>query len=196
MEKVEINSERWVDLKDLDGEIWRVVEDSKENGTFLISNYGRLKRMPFFGGRYHFPEMILKVHPSRENGYYKCRIGNKKYPIHRLVALAFLPRIPGRNHVDHINCDKSDNRACNLRWASAKMNANNPITIWNRTHERALNELDKPIPQMSTIDTKYYNPKICVSKDKFDARMGKRAQKLLEETVLRESTGCLFPPDF
>ena len=46
--------------------------------------------------------------------------------IHRIVALCFLPKIdmPGLV-VDHINRDKRDNRACNLRWVSKSENALN-----------------------------------------------------------------------
>lgn len=35
-----------------------------------------------------------------------------------------------------------------------------------------------------------------LSLEDFDGRLGKRSQKLLEETILGESVGCLFPPDF
>lgn len=170
---VEVNSERWLDLKDLKGEVWRVVEDTEENGTFLISNYGRLKRMPFFGGRYHFPEMIFRVHESRENGYYKCRIGKKKYAIHRLVSMAFIPPKWGCNEVDHKNNNKKDNRARNLRWVTRKTNANNPVTKWDREQRRnCLMFNDRPELPRTQVNLKKYNPLICVSlgifKPKYD----------------------------
>lgn len=46
--------------------------------------------------------------------------------VHRGVAMAF-PEICGepdlfRNQIDHINGDKHDNRACNLRWVSPSEN--------------------------------------------------------------------------
>lgn len=46
--------------------------------------------------------------------------------VHRGVAMAF-PEICGlpdifRNQIDHINGDKHDNRACNLRWVSQSEN--------------------------------------------------------------------------
>lgn len=46
--------------------------------------------------------------------------------VHRMVASRFLPRIEyPKLQVDHINQDKRDNRACNLRWVSRRINALN-----------------------------------------------------------------------
>ena len=43
--------------------------------------------------------------------------GIKDFRVHRLVALAFIEPINGKDEVDHINRDKSDNCLENLRWA-------------------------------------------------------------------------------
>jgi len=45
--------------------------------------------------------------------------------VHRLVALAFLPTIEGKAFVDHIDRDKMNNNASNLRWATASENSRN-----------------------------------------------------------------------
>ena len=43
--------------------------------------------------------------------------------VHRMVAHCFLPRIDiAKLRVDHINRDKRDNRACNLRWVPNRIN--------------------------------------------------------------------------
>ena len=52
-----------------------------------------------------------------------CKEGKEKaLKVHRMVAEAFLPNPDGLPTVDHINNDKQDNRAANLRWLSFEDN--------------------------------------------------------------------------
>lgn len=69
-----------------------------------------------------------------DRGYYTVNIASddgKKKPwrVHRLVAKAF-PEICGewfeKAQVDHLNANKKDNRAVNLKVCTAKENCNNP----------------------------------------------------------------------
>lgn len=59
-----------------------------------------------------------------ENGYTKIDIGGKAYYAHRLAWLYMYGEMP-KLHLDHINCDKSDNRICNLREANRFENLRN-----------------------------------------------------------------------
>ena len=45
--------------------------------------------------------------------------------IYRLVAKAFLPHQEGKDEIDHINGDQTDDRLCNLRWVDRSENVIN-----------------------------------------------------------------------
>ena len=68
---------------------------------------------------------ILKQSKKR-NGYFSvdlCKEGHiKTISVHRIVATAFCPKRVDDIEVNHINCDKSDNRACNLEWCTSSQN--------------------------------------------------------------------------
>lgn len=69
----------------------------------------------------------------------------KRYYIHRLVALAFIPNPEHKRCVDHIDNDKSNNNVENLRWVTHKENMNNVIT-----RKKMLDESYKYISQAGT----------------------------------------------
>ena len=74
--------------------------------------------------------VIKKICKNKKEIFYKDRLsvdGYKRVVIegiefkqHKVIALAFIPNLENKPTVDHINGIKTDNRVCNLRWATRK----------------------------------------------------------------------------
>ena len=96
-------------------EIWK--QSIVEN--YSVSNLGRVRNDK--------TNHIIKP-DKEEKGYCRLsvKIGGKRkhFPIHRLVAIAFIPNPNNKSQVDHIDNDKNNNRVDNLRWVSNKENSN------------------------------------------------------------------------
>lgn len=109
-------------------EIWRDVPGYEE--MYAISTWGRVKSLARFrkgkaGKPVRVHEKFRKV--FFENGYpvvglMKNSIG-KKFGVHRLIALAFIPNPENKPEVNHKNGKKWDFRIKNLEWATRKENA-------------------------------------------------------------------------
>ena len=68
---------------------------------------------------------IVKESVDKSNGYIICCLNCKKYKKHRIIANNFIENPDNYKYVDHVNHDRTDNRICNLRWVSQKLNNNN-----------------------------------------------------------------------
>lgn len=118
-------------------EIWKDIVGYKE--FYQISNMGNVRSKDrYYDAKYlkHNPVVCrkgVKLKPQiLKDGYlgvclYKHGKG-KTFSIHKLVASMFIDNILNKPCIDHINGNRTDNRADNLRWVTAKENQNNPIT--------------------------------------------------------------------
>lgn len=127
-------------------EVWRDIEGYE--GLYQVSNMGRVKSL---GRKDRFGRVIKEriLEPAvTHNGY--LRVGlhidgkRKMLRVHRLVCEAFHENPDNKSEVNHVNEDKTDNRACNLEWSTRTENCNH-----GSRNERVAKALSKPIGQFS-----------------------------------------------
>lgn len=100
----------------------------KNYPNYQISNLGNVKNKK--------TDKILSKRKSN-NGYLRVnvRTGLIKYEkphtimIHKLVAEYFVPKIKGKNYVNHIDGNKENNCVNNLEWVTAKENSIHSIKM-------------------------------------------------------------------
>lgn len=83
------------------------------------------------GGRGRGKGIAWTTGCTNNYGYQAVRVRGKTYKVHRLVAELFIPNPQGKRTIDHINRIRSDNRVCNLRWATQKEQIANSSRIIN-----------------------------------------------------------------
>lgn len=123
--------ERWMDIPDTEGKL-------------QVSDLGQVRS----GLRGEW--RILKTQANKK-GYlwltYTFKREKRRECIHRLVARTFIPRVPGKQHINHINGIKTDNRTVNLEWCTNQENAIHAIKtgLWDSVMKgaRMANEKQK-----------------------------------------------------
>ena len=112
-------------------EIWKDIIDYED--CYQISNLGRVRRKDGYvnTGIRHSDKKFIKgkvlKQNLKKNGYLTVDLSKnynvKTKSVHRLVAIHFCEKDnDGKTEVNHINCNKQDNRAENLEWVTPQYN--------------------------------------------------------------------------
>jgi hypothetical protein len=92
-------------------EIWKDVPET--DGRYEASTFGRIR----------FKDSGRFISYSNSTSHYdKCAINRKSIKVHRIIANTFIPKIEGKNEVNHKDFDRKNNRIDNLEWTSRREN--------------------------------------------------------------------------
>ena len=120
----------------LEGEVWKDIKGLE--GKYMISNIGRVYSFPKNKGINRTVKVlkILNQRYSFVNLYYNHKL--KRCSVHRLVAIAFIEKVNGKESVNHIDGNRYNNTYTNLEWVTPKENTNHAINN-NLINSRGVN---------------------------------------------------------
>jgi hypothetical protein len=105
----------------LPNEQWKEIKDYEN--MFMVSDQGRILNLTTM--------KIKELKPHKHHGYVRamlCKNGVKtQYPVHVLVARAFLNNPENKPQVNHIDGVKHNNKLSNLEWATPSENISHAI---------------------------------------------------------------------
>lgn len=108
----------------MEQEIWKDVIGHE--GLYKVSNQGNVMS---------FRKNINGVNVGSKmcNGYMSVSFGRGKTAlIHKVVAMAFLHKIDGKNQINHKNGKRDDNRVENLEWVNNSENNKHAFDVLKR----------------------------------------------------------------
>lgn len=109
---------------------WRIVEGS----TAQVSSLGLFRSTR---------GVVTRPTPDA-SGYVRVQIDGRRLFMHRLVAAAFLAPVPGKNEVNHLDCDPGNNRVDNLEYVTPSENVRHSYDT-NTDRESNSKQRSKPV---------------------------------------------------
>ncbi len=164
-------------------EIWKDIKGFE--GYYQISNLGSVRSLDRFDGVNYRKGQPIKP-TLKHNGYLQVGLrkhNKRKYIlVHRLVAIHFIDNPKNKKQVNHIDCNKKNNKVNNLEWVTSRENQlhakenglrdNMPSgenhTFYGKYAENSKSA--KPVVRYNrkTGETKLYKAKILAKNDGFD----------------------------
>lgn len=99
--------------------MWKQIDE-----IYAVSNEGQVKNT--LSG-------LILAFDINSKGYYRVSINKRRYLVHRLVAIAFIPNPNSLPQVNHLDEDKTNNHATNLVWTDNRSNRNYSRALHNKT---------------------------------------------------------------
>lgn len=153
-------------------EKWKQV---KGHEYYEVSNLGKARSYNMTGAGHKRRKIPVILRPGKTRGYTTYSFNGKTYRAHRVVAIHFIPNPENKPQVNHINGNKSDNRAENLEWCSISENHKHAFESGLKCHKGE----SHPISKLSEAD---------VLKIRESAKYGWTMQDLAERYNVASST--------
>lgn len=111
----------------MENELWKVIP---EFDNYEISNSGRIRCKERMIKRKTVGDFVYKEHYLKPynngNGYLRVQLKQdgkiKKFYVHRLVAMAFIPNLHNKPFINHIDNNPHNNCVENLEWCTHQEN--------------------------------------------------------------------------
>lgn len=140
-------------------EIWKPIEGYEE--LYEVSNLGRVRSLEFRNGTSRLRR--TKVLTPTDNGHGYMIVGlnagkkakRKNYYVHRLVAKAFVPNPGNLPVIDHVDHDRANNKASNLRWLTQGDNVRHSRKLMCKPRQKPMSNTGERYISKQKKDGKY-----------------------------------------